>query len=75
MWPVDKVNNMVAVSAERREMRRQHRLVRGGGEDLDVVTGSRVVRDDVMRKDRRAARQGAVWMDIWSDKTADGSQI
>ena len=33
--------------------------------------GSRVVRDDVMRKDRRAARQVGVWMDIWSDETAD----
>lgn len=55
-------------------MGRYHRLLMGGGEQPDPVIGPREVRDDVMRKDRRAAKQVGVWMDIWSDQAADRSQ-
>ncbi len=66
---------MVAVSAEHREMRRHHRHLRGGGEDMDAVTGSTVVRDDVMRKYRQPVMQSGVRMNIWSGKSVDRSQI
>lgn len=70
MQHVDKVNNTVAASAEHRAAGRRCRLLGEGGEDWYLVTGSSgVVRDDVIRKDRRAARRVGAWMDLWSDRT------
>lgn len=55
IWPPDKVNNMVALSAEHREMGRYPRLIMGETEHQALVMIPRQVRDDVIRKDRQAA--------------------
>lgn len=54
-----------------REKKRHHRLLVGRREEQKVVMGARVVRDDVMRKDRRAARLVSASMDRWNNKTED----